>query len=48
MKSLASVKVDSRKSLIQGDLKSVSVDILALKSNAMKTISTLFDNTIPQ
>jgi len=48
MKTIASVKVDSRKSLMQGDLKTISVDILALKLNAMKSISTLFDNTIPQ
>ena len=48
MKTIASVKVDSRKSLMQGDLKTISLDILALKLNAMKSISTLFENTIPQ
>lgn len=48
MKTIASVKVDSRKSLMQGDLKTISLDILALKLNAMKSISTLIENTIPQ
>jgi len=47
MMSIASAKCDSRTSLMKGELKIVSVNILAQMNKAMSKIAALFDQTLP-